>query len=221
MHGNPWEDDYCRRGTLWGGSAPSLPLLPHASRILELGSGNGKTVSSLVQAGHSVTAIDISPRAASLCRLSSPDPVRTEILVADGRKTPFRDGAFDVAIASHVAGHLPRAGRSLLAGEIFRLLVPGGMVYFRDFSTGDFRYGRGGETETGTFIRKTGIATHYFTEGELLDLFAGFSVQSLSQHRWEMRVRGRVYPRAEIVAGFIRPDGLYQGHKPFESGRVI
>jgi hypothetical protein len=36
-------------------------------------------------------------------------------------------------------------------------------------------------------------------------LFLRLTVTSLVQHRWEMRVRGTVFPRAEIVAEFSRP----------------
>jgi hypothetical protein len=75
-------------------------------------------------------------------------------------------------------------------------------MYFRDFSTRDFRYGRGKETETGTFTRKNGITTHYFTNEEEMTLFSGLAVLSLVQHQWEMRVRGMNLPRAEIVAEF-------------------
>jgi hypothetical protein len=51
-------------------------------------------------------------------------------------------------------------------------------------------------------MRKNGIVTHYFTEVEVLTLFSGLAVQSCVQHRWEMRVRGMVFTRAEIVAEF-------------------
>jgi len=199
---NPWDEDYQRRGRLWGGSAAFLPCLLPSSRILELGCGNGKTVSSLVQAGCSVTAIDSSFHAALLCRDNCPDPDRAGILIADSRATPFRNESFDVVIASHITGHISHAHRALFAGEIQRLLRPGGTMYFRDFSTGDFRNGRGIETETGTFARKNGIATHYFTENEVQTLFYGLAIQSIEQHRWEMRIRGTVFPRAEIVAEF-------------------
>jgi hypothetical protein len=51
-------------------------------------------------------------------------------------------------------------------------------------------------------MRKNGIVTHYFTEVEVLTLFSGLAVQSFIQHRWEMRVRGTVFSRAEIVVEF-------------------
>jgi SAM-dependent methyltransferase len=202
---NPWEDDYLCRGRLWGGSPSSLPRLPDSSRVLELGCGSGKTISSLMHHGCSVIALDLSRTAVLLCREAGIHPDRAELLVADARQVPFRNESFDVIIASHITGHLTRTGRTLLAGEATRLLAVGGLMFFRDFSAGDFRNGRGIQTEEGTFLRKTGIATHYFTEEEVPDLFAGLTVRSLAQHRWGMKVRGSVFPRAEIVAELIKP----------------
>ena len=199
---NPWDDDYRRRGRLWGGRSTSLQGLPYSSRILELGCGDGKTTGSLVRNGFCVTAVDFSPAAVSLCRNTCPDPDQATLLIADTRKTPFCTASFDVIIASHITAHLNDDGRRKLASEVFRLLVPGGILYFRDFSTADFRYGRGLETEAGTFARKNGIATHYFTREEVLTLFHHLSVRSLVEHRWKMRVRGIVLPRAEIIVEF-------------------
>lgn len=199
---NPWDEDYQRRGRLWGGRSFPFPRVPPSSRILELGCGDGKTAVWLVQTGCSVTAIDLSPHAASLCRKTCTDPDRVGILIADSRKTPFRNGSFDVIIASHIVGHLICGERQELVREVLRLLAPEGTLNFCDFSVGDFRYGRGVESEAGTFTRKNGIMTHYFTDAEVLYLFSGLAVQSLVQHRWELRVLGVVFPRVEIVAEF-------------------
>jgi SAM-dependent methyltransferase len=202
---NPWENDYLRRGQLWCGRSISLSGLPYSSRILELGCGDGNTVGSLVRNGFTVTALDFSPAAALLCRNTCPDPDQARILIADTRKIPFCAASFDVIIASHITAHLNEDSRRNVAGEVFRLLVPGGILYFRDFSTADFRYGRGLETEAGTFTRKNGIATHYFSREEVLTLFHDLAVRALVEHQWEMRVRGIVLPRAEIVAEFKKP----------------
>jgi ubiquinone/menaquinone biosynthesis C-methylase UbiE len=153
-----------------------------------------------------VTAIDSSSHAATLCRHTCTDPDQATILVADCRTTPFRDESFDVIIASHITSHLLLAGRSQLAGEVFRLLRHRGRMYFRDFSTGDFRYGRGEETEPGTFMRNNGILTHYFKDDEVPALFSGLTITSIKYQRWEMRIRGTVFPRAEIVAELQKPD---------------
>lgn len=205
MSPNPWDDNYLCRGRLWGGSASSLPHLPRSCRILELGCGDGKTVSALVQKGHCVTAVDFSRHAAVLCRNGCPHPDRVRVVIADCRQIPFRNESFNVIIASHITGHLTLDGRCQLACEVIRLLTPGGVMYFRDFSTGDFRFGRGEKTEEGTFLKKNGITTHYFTDDEVRTLFDGLFVQSLVQHPWVMKVRERDLPRAEIVAEFIKP----------------
>lgn len=206
MNQNPWDTEYQRRGRLWGGRPPSIPRMQRSCRVLELGCGDGKTVASLADGDWRVTAIDISSFAASLCREGCTNPDQVDILIADSRKTPFRNRSFDAVIASHITGHLFFAERLQLAGEVFRLLTPQGVMYFRDFSTEDFRYGKGVETEPGTFTRKNGIATHYFTDDELLTLFNGFIVQSMAQHHWEMRVKGKNFTRAEIVAEFRKPE---------------
>jgi len=202
---DPWDADYRQRGRLWGGSPPPLPLLPQSCRVLELGCGDGRTVSALVQAGCPVTAIDSSVCAAALCRNACTDRGHAEILAASTLATPFRSGSFDTIMASHIAGHLPDPDRAGLAHEVFRLLVPGGRLYFRDFSVNDFRYGQGTEIGSGTFLRKTGIATHYFTADEVRNLFPALVLLSLKEHQWEMRIRGIVHPRAEIVAEYEKP----------------
>lgn len=199
---NSWDADYLRRGRLWCGRCISLQGLPNSVRILELGCGDGNTVKSLVRNGFFVTAVDFSPAAVSLCHNACPDPDLAAHFIADAQKTPFCTASFDVIIASHIAAHLNDAGRRSFAGEVVRLLVPGGLLYFRDFSTADFRYGRGLETEAGTFVRKNHIATHYFTKEEVLNLFHDLTVRSLVEQGWEMRVRGIVLPRAEILAEF-------------------
>ena len=202
---SPWDEDYLLRGRLYGGSAPPLPRLPVFSRILELGCGDGKTVSSLVRKDYSMTAIDRSFPAISLCRHFCTDPDRLRLLIADVTQTPFKNESFDVVIASHITGHLAEGMRRKLAGEVIRLLVCGGSLYFRDFSIKDFRYGRGEETEPGTFTRKNGISTHYFTRDEITALFCGLVVRSVVHHSWEMRVRGKILLRDELVAEFKKP----------------
>jgi SAM-dependent methyltransferase len=112
---DPWDGEYRQRGMLWGGNAPDLPPLGRSLRVLELGAGNGRTAAALARTGCAVTAIDISPHAALLCRKACPDP-DTAILVADGRNVPFRNASFGCVFASHITGHLSQAGRSRLPG---------------------------------------------------------------------------------------------------------
>jgi ubiquinone/menaquinone biosynthesis C-methylase UbiE len=197
-----WEENYSSRGPLWGGAVHSLPVLPPDARVLELGCGNGKTLSVMNQRGWNVTGIDISPRAIQLARRVCPAVQEINLAVADVRQMPFGVGAFDAVFAFHILGHLSAADRAAALKEICRVTRAGGRVFFRDFSTRDFRYGQGRETEPGTFLRGNGIRTHYFTMTEVTCLFTGFLTESADTSTWTMRVKGTKYERSEITAIF-------------------
>ncbi len=199
---DPWDADYARKGVLFGGAPHPLPRLSAGARVLELGCGNGKSLSAMVNRDWVVTACDLSPRAAHLARTHARQGTGADVAVADARKTPFRDRSFDAVVACHILGHGDTGFRTRIAREIFRVIKPGGQLWFCDFSTRDFRFGSGRETEPGTFLRGNAILTHYFTETEVRDLFPGLVPLSLRHDEWAMRVRGKEYRRSEISAQF-------------------
>ncbi len=202
-HACPWDEDYRRRGDLWGGAPAPLPDLPADAAVLEIGCGNGKTLGAIVGRFSHVTAVDISPRAVALAR-QHPGTAAASLTVADARCLPFSRGAFDAVFLVHVASHLPGTGRKAVASEVCRVLRPGGSAFVRVFSVEDMRAGKGAETEPQTFRRGDGIITHYFTEAETAELFAPLVPVSVRTHRWQMRVRGRDLPRAEIEGVFMQ-----------------
>jgi SAM-dependent methyltransferase len=197
-----WDNDYSRRGRIWGGTVHHLPPLGDGERVLELGCGNGKTFLALAEKKCEVVGIDFSSSAVTLCRSLSPKDSHGEVAIADVGSLPFHDASFDSVIAFHVIGHLPEAGRIRCALESARVLRVGGTLYFSGFSVGDFRAGTGSETEPGTFERKNGIATHYFTGDEVRELFPSLQTHECKTRRWTMTVRGQPLPRAEIAATF-------------------
>lgn len=199
-----WDEDYRRRGDLWGGAPPPLPDLPAGAAVLELGCGNGKTLDALARRSWRVTAVDISSHAVSLAR-QHPATATASLVVADAECLPFREGVFDAVFLVHVAGHVPEQGRRAVASEVCRVLRPGGAAFFRGFSIEDMRAGKGVEVEKQTFRRGDGIITHYFTEAEVVDLFAPLIPVLVQTDRWQLRVRGRDLPRAEVKAVFRRP----------------
>lgn len=197
-----WENDYARRGRVWGGAVHSLPQLAPGSRVLELGCGNGKTCTALLANGAEVTGIDFSESATRLCRKAIQEFPRGEVIVADARDLPFAAGSFGAVTAFHVLGHLTAGDRYRSARDAVRVLDCGGTLYFSGFSREDFRAGTGCETEPETFCKKNGIATHYFTEDEVRTLFCDLTPASCTTRRWTLSVRGKNYPRAEISAVF-------------------
>jgi len=200
----PWEGEYARKGRLWGGAVHFLPAIPRKGRVLELGCGNGKTSRALLERGCEVVGIDPALTAIGLCRHHAPGETGGEFALADARSLPFTDASFTAVIAFHVIGHLPGEERERCAREAARVLNDGGTLYFSGFSKEDFRAGNGCETEPGTFLRKNGIATHYFTESEVLALFGELVPSGCTTRRWALTVRGKAFPRAEIAAAFTK-----------------
>lgn len=197
-----WDMDYRQRGRLWGGSKRIIPDLPEGSSVLELGCGNGKTLSAMLHQPWQITALDISCRAAEIAKSDSKG--RADVLAADACHLPFKDGSFDAVLAFHVTGHLLYEGRRLMASESTRVLRPGGRLFFRDFGAEDMRVGQGREVEPQTYERGEGIITHYFTEKEAIELFLMLMPESIRSHAWKMRIRGQDMLRSEIEACLTR-----------------
>jgi ubiquinone/menaquinone biosynthesis C-methylase UbiE len=199
-HQNAWEKDYTSRGRLWGGGVKDLPVLPEGSFVLELGCGDGKTLSALPGGCH-VVGLDVSSQALYLARCVRAD---ANLIMADAACLPLRRESFDAVFAFHVTGHLLASDRQTLAAEAARVLVPGGRLFFRDFCDQDMRAGQGVEVEPGTFRRGSGVLTHYFTEYEVKELFCSLQPASISTHCWKMRVKGEDHLRAEVEAVFFK-----------------
>jgi ubiquinone/menaquinone biosynthesis C-methylase UbiE len=196
-----WDRDYRNRGRRFGRAAPNLPSLPPGAVILETGCGDGKTLSGMVNRGWEIVAIDFSAEAIGLCR-SSPALRKLCYLVADAGRLPLKGCSCDAVFLSHVIGHAPEAERELIASESLRVLKRGGLLFFRGFSTADFRAGSGTLMEPGTRIRGDGIMTHYLTREEVMDLFADLIPVSVREETWVLRVKKERLRRAEIIAEF-------------------
>ena len=180
-----WQTDYQMRGSRWAGPSYLLPEMPAGNLILETGCGNGKTLRSL---GLNAVGIDISPAAVQLAGSSA--------LVGDICSLPFNDEIFDIIFCWHVLGHLLFKERRTAADEMLRVLKPEGVLYFKDFSRNDFRYGKGTEVEPSSFLRGDGIVTHYFEREELISLFGPSVISTTS---WILRIKGVDNHREEIL----------------------
>ncbi len=199
-HLQAWDRDYARRGRVWGGSVKDLPALPDGSLVLEMGCGDGKTL-SIMPASWRIAAVDISFQALLLARRARPDAC---LLLADGCRLPLQSEWFDAVFAFHVAGHLFQAERLSLGKEAARVLRPGGRLFFRDFSREDMRMGQGEKVEEATFRRGSGIITHYFSEGEVAAMFSGLEMDLIRTQRWSMRIRGEMLLRSEVEAVLVK-----------------
>lgn len=99
------------------------------SRALDAGTGGGANVLLGAWMGFRVTGCDLSrPALAALRNTSARSLPRVEaaLIQADSTALPFRDGVFDIVIASHIIEHLtePRA----LLNECSRVLRRSGVL---------------------------------------------------------------------------------------------
>ncbi|HEU4759103.1 MAG TPA: class I SAM-dependent methyltransferase [Dehalococcoidia bacterium] len=117
----PWELMATRRlrKLLWGQVGEGT--------LLEVGVGTGKNLPYHPQ-GARVVALDISPRmlrrAAGRARRLGRD---VDLLLGDAQRLPFRDGAFDTAVATFVFCSVPDPIAGL--GEVRRVVRDGGRVH--------------------------------------------------------------------------------------------
>jgi len=133
-------------------------------------------------------------------------PVGPDFVAADAVQLPFRERAFDAFIAFHVLGHLRDGDRRRAAGDTARVLKAGGRLFFLEFGVDDMRAGKGEEVEEMTFRRGGGVTTHYFSEGEVIELLDILRLASIRTDRRLTRIRGVDHHRSEVAAEFIKLD---------------
>ncbi|MEM3399730.1 MAG: class I SAM-dependent methyltransferase [Candidatus Micrarchaeia archaeon] len=197
-----WNREYSQKGSLWHGPAHLDFEIPQGARVLELGCGNGKTLSALLKADCRITAIDASMRAVEMCKKLAHENGRDDVclLVADTCSLPFPPETFDAVLASHVLEHLLEEDRKIAVSEIKRVLKKRGRVFVKVFSTADMRFGKGKEIEKNTFLRGPNrLAYHYFTEDELRTLFSDFTEISMRHIQFDKKYGDSVFVRHKIL----------------------
>ncbi len=95
--------------------------LPEGARILDLGSGPGATVGAARGRGLRAVGLDL---------VAHPGVGAGGFVRGDAERLPFRDGAFDGAIAECVVSALP--DKAAAAAELRRVVRPGGRVALAD-----------------------------------------------------------------------------------------
>jgi ubiquinone/menaquinone biosynthesis C-methylase UbiE len=199
-----WDSLYSKKGPVWRGLQVAPPPIESGSRILEVGCGDGKTLSSLPCRDCSVTALDFSARAVRKCQARFRDRDEPRLVIADARHLPFDRSHFDLVIMSHVLEHLLERDRRQGAEEARRVLACGGRLLVRAFTRADMRFGEGDEVEDGTFMRGT-IITHYFNAGEVEALFPDLELLKSERRVTEKRYEGRVVRREWMEFLFQEP----------------
>ncbi|MEJ3657733.1 class I SAM-dependent methyltransferase [Actinomycetes bacterium KLBMP 9759] len=89
-----------------------LPLLPAASRVVDLGTGTGSLAVPLAQAGHRVTGADVAPRMIGVARRKAAAAnVPVGFVIDDAAAPPIRPGAADAVVVRHLLRTTRSSGR--------------------------------------------------------------------------------------------------------------
>lgn len=177
-----WERKYLVQGVVWARTHDDWFEIGDGDRVLDVGSGSGKSASSL---GINAIASDFSMAALRLLRDALP---AVAPVCCDAAHLPFRDACFDLVRASFIFGHLDSSERESAIGEVMRVLRPGGRVAVEVFSSSDARLLREGSVTKSRLTKEDGISHFYFDEAEIRDMLSGFKGISLSEATWEQRI---------------------------------
>ena len=149
-----------------------------ARAILELGCGTGNDAARLAAEGYQVTAVDLSQEAIERGRARYGS--RVTFHVADvTRPLLFADGEFD-AVMSNVALHMfPDALTRAVFAEVGRVVHRDGLFLFHVNALEDAPLRARAlpvarELEENYVLEETGQAMHFFSDGYLRDLLAGW-----------------------------------------------
>jgi len=104
------------------------------ARLLDIGCGTGRFLRE-VKSNYprlDVSALDLSPFYLAEARRNLAPWSRVEFIAAAAEDIPSADASFDVISATYLFHELPATPRRRIAGEIARLLKPGGLLIFLD-----------------------------------------------------------------------------------------
>lgn len=149
-------------------------------RILDCGIGGGRNAAYLAACGHGVVGIDAS---ATMLRRNGRragiPATASSIAVAQARLEvlPFRDGAFDALVCTHVLETMRLPGISRALEDMRRVLRPGGLLLVVTGARegADPRGSREIEPGTYAFDRQERVSVHLADRDELAHWTAGFT----------------------------------------------
>ncbi len=187
-----WQDTFSETPDMFG-AEPSCPACKAAelfkqegmSKVLELGSGQGRDTIYFAQTGFKVYALDYSRQGLEAINKKGQELGLSKQIVTkvhDVRDSlPFADETFD-ACYSHMllCMALTTAQLQFLSEEIWRVLKPGGVSVYTVRHTGDSHYKTGihrGEDmyEVGGFI------VHFFSREKVELLAKGYEIVNIDE----------------------------------------
>ncbi len=168
-------------------------------RALDAACGTGRHTRRLVELGHDVTAVDISPEMLARARENVPQATFVE---ADVRAMPLEGEQFDLVACALALAHLRDLGAA--TGELARVLAPGGRLVISVLHPILAQLGWHAPFADATG-RRGFVREHVHTHAEYFAALAaaGVTVRTISEPRLgpdQVRAKRRTYDHAPEAA---------------------
>lgn len=168
---NYWESRYLAEGKIWGEmpsstAAYALELFRknNVRKLLVPGSGYGRNTKFFSAAGLKVTGVEISLEA---CRLAMEYDTATRVFNISALEISTLKEKYDAVYCFNVLHLFRAAERQSFIKQCLERTKKNCPMFFTVFSEQEPSYGKGNQTEPGTFESKPGRPVHYFTESDL------------------------------------------------------
>ena len=155
-------------------------------RLLDLGCGLGRHAIFFDAHGFKVTAMDLSDYGVNHLReWQKKNGTDFRAVVADMKKLPFADDAFDCIYSYHVLSHTDTEGLRQILSEIRRVLKPGGEIFFDLCSKDSWTFTQSGfphiDENTLRFVGEPedGIPHCFVNKDDITELMTGFRICKL------------------------------------------
>lgn len=194
-----WDKEY-ELGRRWGRETITLPKILKGKKVLELGVGNGKTLSAIIkQKPKEVFAVDFSSKAIEECKKKYSSYYNISYINGDVLKEEFLPNSLDVVVCYYFLNNISLKDRKILFDKIRRWLKVSGKILFEDFAEGDMRAKGKITEENNTFVNQKGILCHFFSIAEIKELSREMKVLKLKKEK-RKPFRGKENERCTILA---------------------
>lgn len=174
---------------------PELTTRAAGQPVLEIGCGSGDDTATLVAAGLTVVAFDLSPEAVATARTRVPQATITCQDVRD--PVPLATASAGAVVASLSLHYFPWDQTLALAQRIHAVLRPGGLLLCRLNSTEDTHFGASGHPRIDHhFHLVNGAPKRFFDAADVDRLFA---------HGWQ-----RLSARHAVTGKYGLPKSLWE-----------
>ena len=170
--------------------------------VLDLGCGLGRNAIAFAQAGHTVTAVDLSENAVAHLRARAEElglTIRTQM--ARFSDDIFVPGSFDIVLAVNVLYHGLPTDFARAITHVHCWLRPQGLFYFTCPTLEDGQYGSGTEVAPHTFEFEPGHVHFNASWADLEPLLDSFCLVSgkKREHAWKKGGVRQVSSRWQVL----------------------